>query len=89
MPSEMLTGSQVRTKLDLAKPSWESTISKNKHGTVEPRSAQVGQKVVARCYGKMEKEWKKGIVMSQLFPVIYKIQICENEISVLWKWHID
>ena len=89
-PAVLFMGRQLRTRLDLLKPSLHSKIveSQRKQAVAKGgllRQLAVGQKVVARNYMGQNK-WAPGIVRAQTGPLSYKVEVGSK---LVWRRHID
>ena len=89
-PAKLLMGRNLRTRLDLLKPSLHSHVEKVQEKVAKRsesrgcRSFMCGDKVQARNYGFGDK-WKQGIIVEILGNKHYLVQVKDK----LWKRHID
>ena len=91
-PCSLFLGRHVRTRLDLLQPSLADRVAlkqaaqKSQHDQhARDRTVPVGQAVMARnlCPGD---KWVPGVVLKQLGPVSYLIDVGEGK---AWKRHVD
>ena len=91
-PAELMFGRTLRSKLDLIRPNVKSVMADNQlkqhkyYGGSKVRELHVGQSVLAKDYRGRSEGWIEGIVIAQLSPVTYTIEI---ESGVRWKRHLD
>ena len=88
-PAELLFGRQLRTRLDLLRPSLDDTVRDRQQTQVEAaggavRQFRVGDAVWARNYSGSSR-WRSGRVVSQTGPVSYEVDVGE----VIWSRHVD
>ena len=90
-PAELFLKRQLRTRLDLLRPSLESKVAakqaeqKNYHDAhSKAREFVVGQTVLARNL-KGEPKWLKGTIIEKTGPVSYKVQVGDR----IWRRHVD
>ena len=90
-PAELFLKRQLRTRLDILRPSLERKVraqqakQKSYHDAhSKAREFEAGQTVLARnLLG--EPKWLRGIVLEQTGPVSYKVQVGDR----LWRRHVD
>ena len=91
-PSELFLGRTLRTRLDLLRPNCRSrVVSKQADQKIHhdrcsrPRSFVQGQAVMVRDFCPNACKWMKGVVVQQLGPVTYTVEV-EGK---LLKRHVD
>ena len=78
---------RIRTRLDVLLPDLREKVTKpNKLQPSTPkRQLTVGDPVLVQDYRKSRDPWSKGVIVSKLDPVTYRVQVD----SFFWKRHID
>ena len=91
-PSELFLGRALRTRLDLLRPNCQSrVVSKQADQKLHhdwrsrPRRFTQGQAVMVRDFRPHTSKWMKGVVIQQLGPVTYTVEV-EGK---LLKRHVD
>lgn len=86
-PAELLMNRRLRTRLDLLRPDLRKKVSKPSklQPTAPKRQLSVGDPVLVQDYRKSQDPWVKGVVVTKLGPVTYRVQVKE----LFWKRHID
>ena len=86
-PAELLMNHRIRTRLDVLLPDLRKKVTKpNKLQPSTPkRQLTVGDPVLVQDYRKNRDPWSKGVIVSKLGPVTYRVQVD----SFFWKRHID
>ena len=78
---------RLRTRLDLLCPDLRKKVAKP--SSFKPRAPKrqlnVGDPVLTRDYRKSHGPWTKGVIISKLGPVTYRVQVED----FIWKRHID
>ena len=90
-PAELFLKRQLRTRLDLLRPSLERKVAatqakqKSYHDAhSKTREFEIGQAVLVRnLLG--EPKWLQGTVLEQTGPVSYKVQVGDR----VWRRHVD
>jgi hypothetical protein len=92
-PSSLFLNREVRTRLDLLKPSCEDQVlskqakqSQHHDQHAKSRKFNVGQQVMARNYGPGPK-WIPAVIKSHLGPLTVSVEVQER--NQLWKRHHD
>ena len=89
-PAMLMMGRNLRTRLDLVKPSVRGTVEKNQASQStylgSLRQLQVGQTVAARQYNTKDEKWVRGVITAQDGPLSYQVKI-RPDTTV--KRHID
>ena len=87
MPAELLMNRRIRTRLAVLRPNLRKKVTKpNKLQPSTPkRQLTVGDPVLVQDYRKGRDPWSKGVIVSKLGPVTYRVQVD----SFFWKRHID
>ena len=90
-PSSLFLGRELRTRLDLLKPSIERQVvekqatQKEKHDQhAKEREFHVGQRVMVRNL-RPGPAWVPGIIVKRLGPVSFLVEVN----GLIWKRHID
>ena len=86
-PAELLMNGRLRTRLDLLRPDLRKKVAKP--SSLQPRAPRrqlsVGDPVLIRDYRESRNPWTKGVIISKLGPVTYRVQVED----FIWKRHID
>ena len=86
-PAELLMNRRIRTRLDVLRPDLRKKVTKpNKLQPSTPkRQLTDGDPGLVQDYRKSRDPWCKGVIVSKLGPVTYRVQVD----SFIWKRHID
>ena len=89
-PAELFLRRQLRTRLDLLKPSKDADMRyksqvQHANSNVKLRTFHLGQEVQVLDFSKGYSKWAKGTIIGQTGPVSYTIQVGEN----VWRRHVD
>ena len=78
---------KLLTRLDVLRPDLRKKVTRpNKLQPSTPkRQLTVGDPVLVQDYRKSRDPWSKGVIVSKLGPVTYRLQVD----SFFWKRHID
>jgi hypothetical protein len=86
IPSVLMTGRRLRTRLDLVKPT-------PKNYSLRPNRQEIyfetGQAVWIRDYRQNCAKWIPGIIESKCGHLMYMVQVTIDKISTTWKRHVD
>lgn len=92
-PARLFMHRQLRSRLDLMKPSVTSVVEKAQEVQcayreihAKARTFKVGDPVLVRDYGRGEKKWTPGVVKAETGPVSYTIDIGASQ---RWRRHAD
>ena len=89
-PSKLLMGRQLRTRLDLLRPSVNSTVQQKQRALVESskgtmRSLNIDDSVRTHSYYGNSRKWVLGVIERVLGNRHYIVNVSGNK----WKRHID
>ena len=87
-PAELFLGRRLRTRFDILRPNLTKKVNQSidpSLSTKKTRRFTVGDVVLARDYFDKKNKWKRGVIVAQLGPVTYRVQIGE----LIWKRHIN
>jgi hypothetical protein len=87
IPSVLMTGRRLRTRLDLIKPtSKPSNITSGR----KERMFEVGQAVWTRDYRSSQPNWVPGEIESKIGTVMFNVKVnTANHGTTTWKRHVD
>lgn len=86
IPSVLMMGRRLRTRLDLIKPSPKENKVKSRP---KERTFAVGQRVWTRDYRANQPRWIPGEIESNIGTVMYKVQVQTTNGKATWKRHAD
>ena len=76
-PAELLMNRRIRTRLDVLRPDLRKKVTRpNRLQPSTPtRQLTVGDPVLVQDYRKSRDPWSKGVIVSKLGPVTYRLQV--------------
>jgi hypothetical protein len=83
IPSVLMLGRRLRTRLDLVKPSSKNYVPKQ---NMRQHSFDIGQSVLVRDYRANASKWLPGIIHQKIGSLMYKVKVLND---VIWKRHLD
>ena len=76
-PAELLMNRRLHTRLDLLRSDLRKKVAKP--SSMQPRAPRrqlsIGDPVLTRDYRKSHNPWTKGVIISKLGPVTYRVQV--------------
>ena len=91
-PAKLLLGRQLRTQLDLLKPSTTAQVESKQlnqkichDNSVQLKQFEKGQSVVVCVYGQQYK-WTRGTILRSTGPVSYMVRLSNG---LTWRHHQD
>lgn len=91
-PAKLMFNRPLRSRLDLIRPQLSQTVEQKQYKQISnARGSKLrhlfpNQSVLLRDYRNNRNKWIKGIVLKQLNPVTYFVQLPSG---MIWKRHID
>ena len=86
-PAELLMNRRLRIRLDPLLPDLKKKVAKPDivQQNTPKRQLTVGDPVLVQDYRKIRDPWTKGVIVSKLGPVTYRVQVED----FFWKRHTD
>ena len=86
LPSVLMTGRRLRTRLDLIRPTAKNISPQPKHSH---RELLFGQPVLVRDYRANKPKWISGQIQAKIGQQMYSVRVTINDSTTTWKRHID
>jgi len=83
IPSVLMLGRLLRTRLDLIKPTSKNYVPRANHSE---RLFEIGLYVLVRDYRPSSSKWIPGIIHEKIGSLMYGVKVSGN---VIWKRHCD